>query len=757
MIDLKELRMRQQKDREIEHKARLARQKKRKTVVTFAVIATLCLIPLFSNLGEVVDDKIRLMIKKRGESFSTWNLPENRINIDSTFRQEDDKKLQEEKSDIKGLTKYQKIQLGLEVQDGSDSDGDGLTDKDEIEKYGTNPLKCSTSGDLYSDAYKIQNGMNPTEKYDYDGDPTIRNENGSITLYAKTPFDLGNVEANTDLQLRPKSKGAKVFDHTETAKNELEDQASFHIHYCSEDEFYKAYVITGYDGDKIRIDLDMIAREVGERPEALDVEIYAKQADKKIDIDRKKNVVIADIDGDAIEGSPFNAYEIYVTKPDTDPMFNTVASDDAAFGVKNEKKDKKTQFNDNHALIVVSPFLTAFLNVRPKVYCSEDITEAEKELILTQATKVYRSLFFEPVWVERPICDESYITYTTSSNIQGTRSLFKAVLSKDSILRPDGNADPYKDKIMLIEYQTFSDFYDSIEQEVEDYVKKKEERKNTKSFTAMDEFNFNNFNSPYTGSGVCMGMARVTAEVFNDNTVSHPRGQMTNPKLFDSKILAGSTLNYDITQYPGCATFNDRYLDDYQTTLSQFDKEDAAVMQMLTWYWADGNEKISENPDSRNGWIDPNRGRYISWDTVEKAKYFLNRNQILIATMFINNNPEKAHAVNIVGYTNIDTDQAIIGKYGLNIEEAVRFMIYDSNFNQNIGYLTCYKYNGGQGNSIVLYEYDAPRTGGEKQEDYTSQYMGFETDYFNNEDEHAMYFMIATEEMKILNVPFTAQ
>ena len=51
------------------------------------------------------------------------------------------KSLKGKKSDIKGMSQYDKYKMGLDYHDGSDSDHDGLTDKEEIEVYNTDPLK----------------------------------------------------------------------------------------------------------------------------------------------------------------------------------------------------------------------------------------------------------------------------------------------------------------------------------------------------------------------------------------------------------------------------------------------------------------------------------------------------------------------------------------------------------------------------------------------------------------------------------------
>ena len=56
--------------------------------------------------------------------------------------------------------------MGLSTEDGSDTDGDGLTDKEEIETYHTDPLKVQTSGDNIPDGYKAIKGLDLTKQYD---------------------------------------------------------------------------------------------------------------------------------------------------------------------------------------------------------------------------------------------------------------------------------------------------------------------------------------------------------------------------------------------------------------------------------------------------------------------------------------------------------------------------------------------------------------------------------------------------------------
>ncbi len=65
-----------------------------------------------------------------------------------------------EDADSDGLTNDQELQLGTDPNK-ADTDGDGLSDGDEVKRYRTDPLKVNTDGDKYSDAEEIKNGYNP--------------------------------------------------------------------------------------------------------------------------------------------------------------------------------------------------------------------------------------------------------------------------------------------------------------------------------------------------------------------------------------------------------------------------------------------------------------------------------------------------------------------------------------------------------------------------------------------------------------------
>lgn len=62
--------------------------------------------------------------------------------------------------DRDGLSVQKETELGTSDND-SDTDWDGLSDKDEIEKWGTDPLKSDTDDDGYGDGVEVNGGFNP--------------------------------------------------------------------------------------------------------------------------------------------------------------------------------------------------------------------------------------------------------------------------------------------------------------------------------------------------------------------------------------------------------------------------------------------------------------------------------------------------------------------------------------------------------------------------------------------------------------------
>lgn len=64
-------------------------------------------------------------------------------------------------SDSDGLSDKDEIEKYKTDPKNPDTDGDGVPDNSEIEKYKTDPLKADTDGDTHADGIEILKGFNP--------------------------------------------------------------------------------------------------------------------------------------------------------------------------------------------------------------------------------------------------------------------------------------------------------------------------------------------------------------------------------------------------------------------------------------------------------------------------------------------------------------------------------------------------------------------------------------------------------------------
>ncbi|UYP46492.1 hypothetical protein NEF87_002777 [Candidatus Lokiarchaeum ossiferum] len=68
-------------------------------------------------------------------------------------------------SDLDELSDVEELDLGTDPTD-ADSDGDGLTDGEEVNNHGTNPLVADSDGDKFSDLLEIRGKLNPMDPSD---------------------------------------------------------------------------------------------------------------------------------------------------------------------------------------------------------------------------------------------------------------------------------------------------------------------------------------------------------------------------------------------------------------------------------------------------------------------------------------------------------------------------------------------------------------------------------------------------------------
>ena len=63
-------------------------------------------------------------------------------------------------SDGDGLSDQEELSLGTDIL-LSDSDGDGLFDREEVRVYNTDPMDTDTDKDGYADGMEVSGGYNP--------------------------------------------------------------------------------------------------------------------------------------------------------------------------------------------------------------------------------------------------------------------------------------------------------------------------------------------------------------------------------------------------------------------------------------------------------------------------------------------------------------------------------------------------------------------------------------------------------------------
>jgi len=69
-------------------------------------------------------------------------------------------------ADEDGLTKAEEEELGTDP-DNPDTDGDGLSDGEEVNEHGTDPLEADSDGDEWDDGEEVDDGTDPLDEADH--------------------------------------------------------------------------------------------------------------------------------------------------------------------------------------------------------------------------------------------------------------------------------------------------------------------------------------------------------------------------------------------------------------------------------------------------------------------------------------------------------------------------------------------------------------------------------------------------------------
>lgn len=578
-------------------------------------------------------------------------------------------------SDIKGLSQYEKIEKGLDPENDSDTDYDGLTDKEELEIYGSDPLKTSTSGDLYSDGYKVANGLDINTFYE-NGEVTYCNIPPEFSLHARYASD------NT----------AAIGDHTSVEGDN--------------DIFYKAYTLSRFAGDGFTYDLSDICNKEG--IDSKDIGVYIKDACSGKYVDCKYH-----IDGNIVsvecDFTKPNGYNIFITDKKALPskvvsfLFGDAIADEfQRLADANEFVYYKGFYRDDEEGITVMPLpiIAAFggdLSIcRPLLYYNEtDNTEQN----------------------DREIADLKYITNRVLNDAEIEPKLkpttIVRIVNLYNKLEHIGNGffNGKHDSFFhnaLFDYILLSEFK---ELEPDKFEVKQTEFEGQTNFDKMsDTLPFGNFSSQYGHGGNCMGISTLISRLHNTGT---------NPS---SGTAQNIDISWDISNDEENNTLTDPGLNDYKNAdfvndhrnvngvvASDLSEGETEFIKMIGAYFWDGNITAQKECPK----LKPDGYSIYSLDKLRKAcRDNLNDKVLILAMYSKNGNDNHGHAINVYGYYD-----------GLDEGRPFYLRAYDNNFpGEQSGNLLIRITPDGRGS--FDYEYTVPGVEGYGYSSYNSnEYM----------------------------------
>lgn len=574
--------------------------------------------------------------------------------------------LKEKASDIKGMTQYDKYMAGLNVTDGSDSDGDGLTDKQEIEEYGTDPLKASTSGDFYMDGYKVKTGMELTKEYTYNGEFDSQMSFPEEFVFSPTTASdyFATVEDNT---------GSEMIN--------IEGKTTIRKYYV------------GNYASAFSVDLSKISYEKELSKDTIDIYYMSLStlSPEKAAFSANGSVITLD----KAYGRDFY-YIIIVEKTGVvENIFNGIT----------EKLTLNLGFNAADSIPAVICYGNPLFN-NVHIWYDKDNEKAKPaaEQMISFVNDVYKSLSISKDGVKNNI---DIYEAKTKAEIDGKIG-FNSKLLSFSHYDPKSIFEEKNDFLSILNsvytWFTYEDYLtiNNITAETLGH----ENVVMANNFDYSDTFMFPNFSVASDGNvhGVCAGISHITSKVFNDGTLDVTSGTYTDS--------TGNTYSFDITKDPANKTLLNKGLGDYKSInfVKDHKATDGSLSVNLTegeesfrnlalYYWNETNkrniDKYAKSKLTSEEFMQKDvtcSNYWYNYDLVTYMKAALGSGKILDAGIILhgNNNGKDAfgHTVNIVGFADYKTNT---NKHGAT-EETV-FYVYDSNFPHTLGKLITFKMN----------------------------------------------------------------
>lgn len=534
--------------------------------------------------------------------------------------------LKDKKSDIKGMSQYDKYNMGLDFQDGSDSDHDGLTDKEEIEVYGTDPLKSSTAGDLYTDGYKVANDMDPAKAYEMSEQAFPNNSCKEVILSADDAADLSAVVENA------------------TDRYSLSDYGI--------DKIYKGYWIYNYSGI-VRLNLEKVFSKNSITESDIDIWmykgdflVYGLSDLKKCEytMDGNQAVIAEELAADS-------SYYIYVTEK-TNVLDKILVASSKKIQL-NSSKDDQAVF-----LLKMSPILYTMGFTKIDVYYPDQNDDEANIAMEKRAVKLYN------------LTDSDEINFSplTVDEIQKKYKKLKKTMpkleTKDGLVfDKDGNGNLL---LALFGYQYMDDGItaDAGGNRKNSQKGEKDNYKNyhTKFDPYVDELPFQNFESQYGHNGNCTGFAHLTSYLFNQG--AYPKTGSYN----DIKWNLGTDKNNATLMNPELSDYKtNSFVDDNSSAFdnyigSKISSGEKEFVKMIGAGYQEGTEKLPYLNEYliSNGWS-------ADWSVAQHMMDYLNKGKIINVGLYLKNG--SGHAITVYDYYYNYAGELIFRVYDCNIPQ----------------------------------------------------------------------------------------
>lgn len=561
----------------------------------------------------------------------------------TTFSKKDyNKYLESQPSDIEGMSKYDKADEGLVIANNSDTDHDGLTDADEINIYKSDPLKLSTSGDLYTDGYKVANGMDINKEYEYTGPIEFKNNHcPEITLEAEDAIDLSAV--------------------VKDVSNNTTDFESLGIN-----NIYKTYEIYNYSNDKLTINLNNLLPEGVSQD---DIGVYVYEGAFLNDLG-KTNSAGYDIDNNNMEVK----YDF-----DSDKTYYILLSNKVTFAstIKSITEQKEEKNASGIALMIHLPIISSLTKF------NQGYVFYYSEMPNTDETLAFRDNCFNYINNELTVSDNIWnqafkrdydIVNSESKNVNITSK--KEINKKVEFLRKylgifeddDWRVNHWYEFLFAFTVFDYSDGTVIASNGLHGNNGSKEERKNYNNYHTnfnqyVDEFSFQNFESEYGPSGNCLGIAHFISYLFN--TGSYPSTgdyngiawNLTTDPANDTLLSPGVFDYKDIHFVDDKSGWNDDYLSPESLSAGEYE-----FVKMIGAAFREGNDRIDHNSHVKIN------GDLNDYSTLQNIMNYIDQGKVVNVCLALNNGT--AHAITLYDYYWLD-------------DEFVNFRVYDSNIPQS--------------------------------------------------------------------------